>query len=126
MAKQGIIVTVITDLMFQSRVREEAAALGYDVCVAGTPAGVREALAAGAALVVLDLHVSGVDWQEAVAAAKQRGVPVLAFGRHTEPSLLREAREAGCDRVVPRSTLVEELPKLIEELAALSRTASAD
>jgi len=112
------IVAVITDLMFQSRVREQAAALGYDVRVADGAATLRDALAADADLLVLDLHVSGLDWREVVAAAKERGVPVLAFGRHTEASLLREARAAGCDRVVARSQLVEELPALIEELAA--------
>jgi hypothetical protein len=58
-----------------------------------------------------------VDWRDAVSEAKAGSVPVLAFGRHTEAALLREAREAGCDRVVPRSTLVEELPALVRELA---------
>ncbi len=103
------ILAVISELMFQSRVREQAAALGYDVRVADTPAALSEALAVGAELVVVDLHVSGIGWREAAAAAKERGVPVLAFGRHTEASLLRDARQAGCDRVVPRSQLVEEL-----------------
>jgi hypothetical protein len=32
--------------------------------------------------------------------------------------LLRAARAAGCDRVVPRSTFVEELPALLREMAA--------
>ena len=108
------IVAVITDLMFQSRLQEQARALGYQVVVAETPEAIREALG-DAALVVLDLH-AGVDWQRAVALAKERAVPVLAFGRHTEAQLLRSAREAGCDRVVPRSTFVEELPRLVEEL----------
>ena len=114
---RACVVAVITDLMFQSRVREQAGALGYDVRVADTPDTLREALAAGAHLAVLDLHVGGIDWRQAVAAATERGVPVLAFGRHTEAALLREARAASCDRVVPRSTLVAELPALIEELA---------
>lgn len=110
-----IIVAVITDLMFQSRLQEQARALGYQVVVAETPEAITEALRDDAALVVLDLH-AGVDWQRAVALAKERAVPVLAFGRHTEAQLLRSAREAGCDRVVPRSTFVEELPRLVEEL----------
>jgi hypothetical protein len=53
-----------------------------------------------------------------VELAKERGAPVLAFGRHTEAALLREARVAGCDRVVARSQLVEELPALLGEVAA--------
>jgi CheY-like chemotaxis protein len=111
------IAAVISDLMFQSRVSEQARALGHEVAVADTPAGLQAAVDAAPALVVLDLHVAGLDWRDAVALAKERGVPVLAFGRHTEAQLLRAAREAGCDRVVPRSQLVEELPQLIQELA---------
>jgi CheY-like chemotaxis protein len=101
-------------------VREQASALGYDVRVADTPAAVRDALAANAGLLVLDLHVSGIDWRETVAAAKERAVPILAFGRHTEAALLREARELGCDRVVPRSQLVEELNVMLSEAKHLA------
>ncbi len=111
------IVAVISDLMFESRVREQALALGYDVRAVDTLEAVQEAVAAGAVLAVVDLHVAGLDWRVAVDAAQERGVPVLAFGRHTEARLLRSARKAGCDRVVARSTLVEELPSLILELA---------
>ncbi len=111
------IVAVISDLMFESRLREHASALGYDVRATDTLEATQEVLTEGPALAVLDLHVAGVDWRLAVEAAKERGVPVLAFGRHTEARLLRAAREAGCDRVVARSTLVEELPSLILELA---------
>ena len=119
MAKPAI-VAVITDLLFQSRVREQAAALGYEVRVAETPDALRDAVGADAGLLVLDLHVSGIDWRDVVAAAKERGVPVLAFGRHTEASLLREARELGCDRAVPRSQLVEELNVILSEAKNLA------
>jgi hypothetical protein len=105
--------------MFQSRVREQAAALGYDAHVPDTAATLRDALA-GAGLLVLDLHVTGIDWRDAVAAAQERGVPVLAFGRHTEASLLREARDLGCDRVVPRSELAEELSVILSEAKNLA------
>lgn len=111
------IAVIVSDLMFQSRLREQVTALDYEIAVADTPDAVDEALAAGPALVILDLHIAGIDWRQAVAMAKERDAPVLAFGRHTEAELLRSAREAGCDRVVPRSTLVQELPELVKELA---------
>jgi hypothetical protein len=43
---------------------------------------------------------------------------VLAFGRHTEPELLREAREAGAVRVVARSDIADRLEALLDELLA--------
>jgi len=117
----NIILVIITDLMFQSRVQEQARAQGYNVVVAESTDAAYSAIATRPSIVVLDLHADGIDWRGAVALAKERRVPVLAFGRHTEAQLLRSAREAGCDRVVPRSTFVEELPQLILELAVLSQ-----
>lgn len=110
-----VLLAAVSDLLFQSRLREQAGRLSYDLAVAETPDALRRALDEGPALLVLDLHDRSIAWQEAVSLAKERGVPVLAFGRHTEPDLLRAARVAGCDRVVPRSTFVERLPELIGE-----------
>ncbi|MBI2912952.1 MAG: hypothetical protein HYY03_03435 [Chloroflexi bacterium] len=103
--------------MLRSRVAEGARALGHDVAVADSVAAARDALRQQPpALLVLDLQAQDIAWQEVVAAAKEAGVPVLAYGQHTKPSILRAARRAGCDLAVPRSQLVAELPALIERL----------
>jgi hypothetical protein len=119
-AGKRLIVAAITDLMFQSRVRDPAVALGYEVVVADSDSAVRDAID-GAALLIVDLHAMGLDWRAAVSAAKERGVPVLAFGRHTEAALLRDARDAGVDRVVARSTLVEEFASLVGDILRVPR-----
>ena len=111
------ILAVVSDLMFQSRLQNQARALGYEIAFADTPEAARYGLDRSPALFVIDLNVIGVDWRQAVEAAKEGGVPVLAFGPHTEAQLLHAARQAGCGHVVPRSTFVEELPRLLEELA---------
>ena len=111
------ILAVIPDLMFQSRVREQAQALGFEITIADTMDEAIEALERSPGLLVLDLHAMGIDTAALAADAKGRAVPVLAFGRHTETGVLRAAREAGCDAVVVRSTFVEELPQLLRELA---------
>ena len=121
MRTNDTVVAVVTDLMFQSRLREQAATLGRAFVVGDSVEAALEALDARPALAVVDLHVREFDWRPVVSAAKERSVPVLAFGRHTEAALLSEARRAGCDRVVARSTLVEELPELIEELASAAK-----
>ena len=112
------LVLAATDLMRLSRVAEGARALGYEIAIVDSADEAREALRSGpAALLVLDLQADDLSWQDVVAAAKEASdgpVPVLAYGQHTKPDLLREARRAGCDVVVPRSQLVEELPELIE------------
>src|SRR3990170_8222917 len=97
----GRIVLVATDLMRQSRVAEAARALGYAVAVATTIEEAREALHAGAgAVVILDLQAEGVPWRDVVTAAGP--TPVIAFGQHTKPDILRAARAAGGRLALPR------------------------
>ena len=69
-------------------------------------------------LAVIDLHADGIDASRTIADANAAGIRVLAFGRHTDATALRAAREAGADRVVPRSQLVEELHELIAAMVA--------
>ena len=112
------LILVATDLMRQSRVAEAARALGYTVAVATTAEEAREALHASAsagadAIVILDLQAEGLPWRDVVTAAGS--VPVIAFGQHTKPDVLRAAKAAGCRLAVPRSRLVEQLPQLIEK-----------
>ena len=117
----GRIVLVATDLMRQSRVAEAARALGYTVAVATTAEEAREALrgdAGAGAIVILDLQTEGLPWRDVVAAAGS--VPVIAFGQHTKPDVLRAAKAAGCRLAVPRSQLVAELPQLIERAKGVS------
>ncbi len=106
--------------MLESRIRQMARVMGYDVSVADTVQAVCEALdSAPPDLLVLDLQAEGLPWREAVAAAKDGAdgpVPVLAYGQHTKPDVLRAARDGGCDMAVPRSQLVEEFPALIEQV----------
>ena len=54
-------------------------------------------------VVVVDLSVAGaVDGIAALRAAGS-GARVVAYGRHTNADVLRDAREAGADRVLARS-----------------------
>jgi DNA-binding response OmpR family regulator len=108
------IVLVATDLMRQSRVAEAARAAGYAVAIATTAEEAREALRGdAAAVVIVDLQADGVPWRDVLAAAGP--VPVIAFGQHTKPDILRAAKAAGCRLAVARSRLVKELPRLIEK-----------
>jgi DNA-binding NarL/FixJ family response regulator len=45
-------------------------------------------------------------------------VPIVGFTNHTDTSGLRRAHEAGFDRVLAKSALVEQVPTVIEELIA--------
>jgi CheY-like chemotaxis protein len=115
---QRPIIAVTDDLMFHSRLEQRIRALGHSFSAVSTPEGLTASLDDQPALLIVDLHATSLEWPDAFAAAKERAVPVLAFGRHTEAQLLRNARAAGADRVVPRSELVEELERLIATVTA--------
>jgi len=110
------IAIVVSDLMFQSRIRAAAEALGLEVRIADTAEAAASAVAGHPDIVVIDLHAAGIDATATIRAAKAAGARVLAFGRHTEPQTLRAARDAGADSVVARSQLVDELPELLRAL----------
>ena len=107
---------VVPDLMFQSRIEAAVRVAGLTPIIAGSAADVTAAIRARPTLAVVDLHAAAINAERAIRDAKAAGIRVLAFGRHTEPATLRLARDAGADKVVPRSQLVEELHELIASL----------
>lgn len=107
---------IVVDLMFQSRIRMAAEGLGLEARIADNTAAADIAIAAHPEIAVVDLHAAGIDALAMVRSARAAGAKVLVFGRHTEPSILRSARNAGADAVVARSQLVDELPQLLRSL----------
>jgi DNA-binding NtrC family response regulator len=122
------ILALTADLMFSTNIESTLRRAGHDVGTIDDLTSLERELATGATdLVVLDLH-SGLQPDAVVRISAGEvdhphepgvhgRVPVLAFGRHTEPQLLRAAREAGCVESVPRSTFVEEMTALVERAA---------
>ena len=105
------VIAYVADLMFSSRIQETLKPAGFVVEAVEDLASLSGALdRAQPDAIILDLDASA---KANDVLARAGGVPVLAFGRHTEPALLRSAREAGCALVVPRSLFVEEMPDLI-------------
>jgi CheY-like chemotaxis protein len=110
------------DLIFFSRVSGAARAAGLSVRMVRTAA---DLLAAAhptpPAGIILDVHNPGLDLPALLAALKEAcpTMPrVIAYGSHVEAAVLRAARQAGCDRVLPRSQFVEELEGKIGEWLA--------
>jgi DNA-binding NtrC family response regulator len=118
------IVSLTADLMFSSNIEATLARAGHTVTTAEDLTALETALEEGdIGIVIFDLH-TGFDATDVVSLAsghtlgpdvERRPVPVLAFGRHTEPELLRHAREAGCVEAIPRSTFVEQMASLVQK-----------
>ena len=113
MTEAGRGLMLCDDLIFFSRVAATARAAGLEVKQVRTPAALLDAAKQGApGGVILDLHAEGLD-VPALLAGLRESCPVMprtvAFGSHVEAELLRAARAAGVDRVMPRSQFVKEL-----------------
>ena len=115
------------DLIFFSRVSGAARAAGLSVRMVRTAAellaAVRTSPPGG---VILDVHNPGLDLPALLADLKAGNASaprVIAYGSHVEAAVLRAARQAGCDRVMPRSQFVEELETKIGEWLGASSSA---
>jgi hypothetical protein len=112
-APAGIGIMICDDLIFFSRVASTARAAGLTVKQARTAAAAiehaRQDCPGG---VIVDLHAEGLNLPGLLAGLREV-CPVMprvtSFGSHVAAELLRAAREAGCDLVLPRSQFVKEL-----------------
>jgi CheY-like chemotaxis protein len=107
------------DLIFFSRVSGAARAAGLTVRMVRTAADLLAAVrAAPPGGVIVDVHNPGLDLSALLTelcGACPAMPRVIAYGSHVEAAVLRAARQAGCDRVMPRSQFVEELEAKIGE-----------
>ncbi|MGH9040705.1 MAG: hypothetical protein ACRDZ3_10800 [Acidimicrobiia bacterium] len=102
----------IHELMFGTRLRDTATGLGHDCRLVRRAADVAGALP-GTDLVIIDLMVAGGGALEAVTAAREAGVTVVAYGEHVAVDVLQAARDAGADQVLKRSDFARALPTLL-------------
>jgi len=118
-----MILGVIDDLMFSSRVDVAARGAGVGFRKIGSLAEARQAAeeadAAGGriALVLIDLG-----WRSGDALALIRELraepaltetPLIAFGSHVQAERLDSARQAGCEMALPNSALAARLPEIL-------------
>ena len=103
------------DLLFASKVTATARAHGLAVAVCRDMGRLTAAIAESPPrCVLLDLHDPTLALSAVVGWAAA-GVRVIGFGSHVDVAVLKAARAAGCDRVMPRSQFVAELETGLKE-----------
>jgi predicted metal-dependent hydrolase len=117
MNRQPLIVMIVPNLMFATRIEDAARAAGAAVLSPIDQAAFLAALRDGARLAIVDASADNVPWLEWVHAAKDdpttEAVPILAFGAHIDIELRNRALGAGVDRYLARSNFVDGLPEFI-------------
>ncbi len=104
---------VADDLMFASQIQGLARTAGFQLAWArNADQAVAQANASKPACVVIDVNLIGPGIEGLVASLKATKAPVpilIGFGSHVDAASLQRARAAGCDHVLPRSKLVQDL-----------------
>lgn len=106
---------LVNDLFFADRLANGIRQAGHEAVVADLSFGDSWSLPSGARLAIIDLE-AGPPALQAIAEAAGRGLPVLAFGPHTDLALRQQALDAGADKVVAKSKLTSSFAELIAEM----------
>ncbi len=119
-----MILAMVDDLLFLSRIQETAKHLGV-VVKAAQPEGLPElAVEAAPTALIIDLnHRSGKALEILRALkgeAKTENIPAVGFVSHVQNELIVAAREAGCNLVLARSAFAGQLPSLLQRFSAAS------
>ena len=124
----GMVLVVISDLLFRSRIDDVARRLNVPLRVAKSAEQLERHLANGApAMAIVDLEIETMDPAETVTrirnAAGGADTRLIAFAGHTNLDAIRAGRAAGAGVVLARSAFVTQLPALLGRIAEGQRTA---
>ena len=107
----GVVLVLVRDLMFSSRIAATARAADVPVTLLRDPAQLAAA-APDATRLIVDLNQPGAI-EAAAAWMAPQSRDVVGFVSHVDAETIARARAAGIERVLPRSRFVEVLPELL-------------
>ena len=114
----AVILAIIDDLMFTSKVKAAAAHLGVPISFArSSAAALAEMRSAPPTLVILDLNNPRTDPLGTVGQMKAdpllTKIPIVGYASHVQTDVIEAARKAGVDDVLARSAFTQRLPEIL-------------
>ena len=113
-----MILAVLDDLMFTSKIKTTASQLGVMVTFArSADAALTEMRRSAPTLVILDLNNPRTNPLGIVASMKQdpelASIPTVGYASHVQTDVIDAARRAGVGDVMARSAFTQQLPALM-------------
>lgn len=120
------VLTVMSDLLFRSKIDEVARRLGLPLRVAKSVEQLDRHLAREApSIAIVDLEADTVDVGDAIrrikASAQGASVPIIAFASHTNIPAIEAGRAAGATVVLAKGGFAAQLPALLARVAEEAR-----
>jgi PleD family two-component response regulator len=114
-----MVLAMVDDLMFASKIKTAASQLGVAVTFARSSAAALAAMKDSApALVILDLNNPRTDPLGTVAAMKRdpatASIRTVGYASHVQVDVIDAAREAGVDEVMARSAFTSKLAEILK------------
>ncbi|HEX2351112.1 MAG TPA: hypothetical protein VHI51_21960 [Ktedonobacterales bacterium] len=103
------------DLFFAVKVAAMLKRIGFETTTVRRAPEWAQRVAEGRYSVALVNTAAGAGWREAIAAAREARLPVIAYGSHVDVETQAEARAAGATRVIANSKLATDLPAIVEQ-----------
>jgi CheY-like chemotaxis protein len=115
-----MVLALVDDLMFRSKIKSTATGLGVTVAFAGSPDAALAAMRVTTpALVIFDLNNPRTDPLGTLAAMKKdaalASVPTVGYVSHVDTATIDAARAAGVDDVMARSAFTVNLQALLKQ-----------
>ena len=116
-----MILAVVDDLLFLSKIQQTAQHVGVAVKSAGPTDLPGLAIEDVPNALIIDLnHRSGKALEvlrTLKSDLKTKGIAVIGFVSHVQNDLIAAARDAGCDLILARSAFVKQLPSLLQRFS---------
>lgn len=119
-----LVLYAAADLLWATRIKSTADALGLPCRPARTPAMLRDRLAdSRVGALLLDLDAPDTAWELLAllrgpdAIKQDSSVQIICWGPHVATDLFNKARELGADAVMTRGAFSSRLPDLLRELS---------
>ncbi len=114
------VVAVLDDVFFLVKIADAAKRAGLTLKVVKSEEDALGAAQQKPLLIVLDLNCKAVQPLSLISRLKSgntKDIPVLGYVSHVQADLRRAAQDSGCDTVLARSALSQNLPEILKRHA---------
>src|SRR4051812_48279793 len=117
MANSKTVLAVLSDLMFRVKIEDAAKRAGLQTVFVQSQGDALARAKERPAVMIFDLNCSLSEPLETIAKLKSdeatRGISLVGYVSHVQVDLKHAAQEQGCDLVVARSALSQNLPTIL-------------